>query len=89
MLSFIELLLCASRHFSMIFLINAHLDEDMFSRKETLKKVYRLLSFLNFKVSVYFDLRFQMQENDEINVTPLLAPSYEGRPALYTGRVLW
>ena len=29
-----------------------------------------------------------MQETDELNVTPPLSPSYEGRPAVYTGRVL-
>ena len=30
-----------------------------------------------------------MQETDEVNVTPPLSPSYEGRPAVYTGRVLY
>ena len=29
-----------------------------------------------------------MQETDELNVTPPLSPSYEGRLAVYTGRVL-
>ena len=29
-----------------------------------------------------------MQEADELNVIPPLSPSYEGRPAVYTGRVL-
>ena len=54
MFSFIELPLCASRHFcaSMIFLINAHLEEDVFIRREELKKVHRLLSFLDFKVFI-------------------------------------
>ena len=46
MVSFIELPLCASRHFSMIFLINAHLEEDVFIRREALKKVHLLLTFL-------------------------------------------
>ena len=39
MFSFIELPLYASRHFSMIFLINACVEEDMFIRREALKKV--------------------------------------------------
>ena len=39
MFSFIELPLCASKHFSMIFLINAYLEEDVFIRREALKKV--------------------------------------------------
>ena len=87
MFSFIELSLCASRHISMIFLINAHLEEDVFIRREALKKVHSALTFLDFKVGVYFNLRFQMQETDELNVTLRLSPSYEERPAVYTGRV--
>ena len=39
MFSFIELPFCAARHFSMIFLINAYLEEDVFIRREALKKV--------------------------------------------------
>ena len=39
MFSFIELPLYASSHFSMIFLINAYVEEDMFIRREALKKV--------------------------------------------------
>ena len=46
MFSFIELLLYASRHFSMIFLINAHLKEDVLIRREALKKVHLLLTFM-------------------------------------------
>ena len=88
MFSFIELPLCASRHFFIIFLINAHLEEDVFIRKEALKKVHRLLTFLYFKVGAYFNLRFQMLETDVLNVIPPLSPSYEGRPAVYTGCVL-
>ena len=72
----------------MIFLRNAHLEEDMFIRREALKKLHRLLPFLDFKVGVYFNFRFQMQETDKLNATPPLSPSYEGRPAVYTGRVL-
>ena len=64
MFSFIELPLCASRHFSMILLINTHLEQDVFIRKEALKKVHRLLTFLDFKVGIYFNLGFQMQETD-------------------------
>ena len=60
----------------------------MFIRWKELKKVHRLLTFLDFKVGVYFNLRFQMEETDELNVTPALSPSYEGSPAVYTGRVL-
>ena len=88
MISFSELLLCALRHFSMIFPINAHLEEDVFIRSEVLKKVHRLLTFLDVKVGAYFNLSFQMLETDGLNVTPPLSPSYEGRPAVYTGRVL-
>ena len=54
MFSFIELPLDASRHFSMIFLINAHLEEDIFIRREALKKVHRLLTFLILKWVLYF-----------------------------------
>ena len=72
----------------MIFLINAHLEEVVFIRWKELKKVHRLLTFLDFKVGVYFNLRFQMEETDELNVTPALSPSYEGSPAVYNGRVL-
>ena len=54
--NFIELPLCASRHFSMNFLINAHLEEDVFIRREAFKKAYCLLTFLDFKVGVYFKL---------------------------------
>ena len=39
MFSFIELPLCTSRHFSMIFLINAYLEEDVFITRDALKKV--------------------------------------------------
>ena len=88
MFSFIELPLCVSRYFSMISLINAHLEEDVFMRREALKKVHRLLTFLDFKVGVYFNFRIQIQETGELTVTPPLSPSYEGRPAVYTGRVL-
>ena len=72
----------------MIFLINAHLEDDAFMRREALKKVHRLLTFLDFKVGVYFNFRIQIQETGELTVTPPLSPSYEGRPAVYTGRVL-
>ena len=72
----------------MIFLINAHLEEDVFMRREALKKEHHLLTFLEFKVGVYFNLRIQMQEIDELTVTPPLSPSYEGRPTVYTRRVL-
>ena len=88
MFSLTELPLRASRHFSLVFLIQAHLEQDVFVRRETLKKVHRLLNFLDFKVSVYFNLRFQMQEANDLNATPSPSPSYEGRPAVYTGRVL-
>ena len=88
MFSFIELSLCASRYFFIIFLINAHLEEDVFIRKEALKKVHRLLTFLYFKVGAYFNLRFQMLETDVLNVIPPLSPSYEGTPAVYTGCIL-
>ena len=54
MFSFIELPLCSLRHFSMIFLINGHLEEDIFIRREVLKKVHRLLTFLYFKVGALF-----------------------------------
>ena len=88
MFSLTELPLRASRHFSLVFLIKAHLEQDVFVRRETLKKMHRLLNFLDFKVSVYFNLRFQMQEANDLNATPPPSPSYEGRPAVYTGRVL-
>ena len=88
MFSFIELPLCASRHFSMIFLINTDLEEDVFIRKEALKKVHCLLTFLYFKVGAYFNLRFQMLETDVLNIIPPLSSSYQGRPAVYTGCVL-
>ena len=71
-----------------LFLINALLEEDVFIRREALEKVNRLLSSLNLKVGVYVNLRFQMQETDQLNVTLPLSPSYEGRPAVRTGRVL-
>ena len=70
MSSFTELPLSASRHFYIIFLINAYLEEDVFIRRETLKKVHRLLNFLDFKMGVYFK-----QETDGLNVTPPLSPS--------------
>ena len=88
MFSFIELSLCASRYFLIIFLINADLEEDVFIRKEALKKVHRLLTFLYFKVGAYFNLRFQMLETDILNVIPPLSPSYKKRPAVCTGCVL-
>ena len=88
MFSFIELLLCASRHFFMIFVINAHLGEDVFIKRKALKKIHRHLTFLDFKVGICFNLRFQMQETDELNVTSPLSPSYERGPAVYTGCVL-
>ena len=50
--------------------------------------MHRLLTFLDVKVGAYFNLSFQMLETDVLNVTPPLSPSYEGRPAVYTGRVL-
>ena len=78
MFSFNELPLCASRHFSKIFLINAHLEEDVFIKRELLQKVHRLLTFLEIELGVYFNLRFQMQETDELNVILSLSPSYEG-----------
>ena len=28
------------------------------------------MTFLDFKVGIFFNLRFQMQETDELNVTP-------------------
>ena len=59
-----------------------------FTRREVFKKVHRFSTFLDFKVGVYFNLKFQTQETDELNVTPPLSPSCEGRPAVYTGRVL-
>ena len=83
MFSFTELLLYASRHFSITLLINAHLEEDVFIRREALKKVRCLLTFLDFKVGVHFNLRFQMQETDELNVTSTLSPATEGG-LLYT-----
>ena len=52
MFDFIELPLCVPRRFSMIFLINAYVEEDVFIRREALKKVRRLLTFLDFKVGV-------------------------------------
>ena len=52
MFDFIELSLCVPRRFSMIFLINAYVEEDVFIRREALKKVHRLLTFLDFKVGV-------------------------------------
>ena len=58
MFSFIELPHSRSRHFSTFFIINAHLEEDVFIRREALKKVHCLLTFLDFKVGVYFNLRF-------------------------------
>ena len=36
MFSFIELLLCLSRHFFMIFAINAHAGEDVFIKRKAL-----------------------------------------------------
>ena len=87
MFSFIELPLCASTHFSMIFPINAHLEDNVFIRREVLKKVHHLLTFLDFKVGAYFNLRFQMIETDKLNVKPPLSPTYKGRPAVYTGCV--
>ena len=69
MFDLIELPLCVPRRFSMIFLINAYVEEDVFIRREALKKVHRLLTFLNFKVGVCFNPKFQMQETDELNVT--------------------
>ena len=39
MFSFIELPLYASRHFSMIFLINVYSEEDAFIRRKALTKV--------------------------------------------------
>ena len=50
--------------------------------------MHRLLTFLDFKVGAYLNFRFQMQESDELNVTPPLSPSYEGRIAVYTGCAL-
>ena len=78
MFSFIELPLCASRHFSKIFLINAHLEEDVVIKREPLKKVHRLLTFLEIEVGVYFNLRFQIQETDELILILSLSPSHEG-----------
>ena len=48
MFSLIELPLCASRHFSMTFLINTHLEEDVFIRRETLKKGVLFINFSGF-----------------------------------------
>ena len=45
MISFIELPLRTSRHFSMIFLMNAHLEEDI--RRKALKKTHRLSECLS------------------------------------------
>ena len=59
MLGFIELLLCSSRHFSMTFLVNAHIEKDLFIKREALKKVHRLLSFLDFRVGNYLTLHFK------------------------------
>ena len=39
-------------------------------------------------MGVYFNLGFQMQDTDELSVTPPLSPSYEERTAVYTGRFL-
>ena len=86
--SFTDIPMHASRHFSIVFLINAHLEEDVFIGRKTRKKVCRLLIFLDFEVGVYANLRFQMQETYELNVTPQLSPSYEGRPDVFTGHVL-
>ena len=62
----------------MIFLINALLEENVFIRREALKKVHRLLNFLDFKVGVYFNLRFQMQETDELNLHHHFHPATKG-----------
>ena len=86
--SFTDIPMHASRHFSIVFLINAHLEEDVFIGRKTRKKVCRLLIFLDFEVGVYANLRFQMQETYELNVTPQLSPSYKGRPDVFTGQVL-
>ena len=90
MFSFIELPLCALRHFSMILLRNAHLEEDVLIRREALKKLNCLFPFLDFKAGVYFKFRFHLQETDKLNFTPSLSPSHEDeeRPAVYTGQVL-
>ena len=50
--------------------------------------MHRLLTFLDSNVGVYFNLRFQMQETDELNITPPFSPSYKGRPAVYSRRIL-
>ena len=78
MFSFIEVPLLASRHFSMIFIIKVYLEEDVFIRRKALKNVHCLLTFLGFKVDVYVNLRVQIQETDELIVTPPLSPSCEG-----------
>ena len=39
-------------------------------------------------MGAYFNLKFEMLDTDELNVTPPLSPSYGGRPAVYTGCVL-
>ena len=65
----------------MIFLINALLEENVFIRSEALEKVLkfnRLLNFLDFKVGVYFNLRFQMQETDELNLHHHFHPATKG-----------
>ena len=62
----------------MIFLINALSEEDVFIRSEALKKKHRLLNFLDFKVGVYFNLRFQMQETDELNLHHHFHPASKG-----------
>ena len=62
----------------MIFLINALSEEDVFIRSEALKKKHRLLNFLDFKVGVYFNLRFQMQETDELNLHHHFHPATKG-----------
>ena len=62
----------------MIFLINALSEENVFIRSEALKKKHRLLNFLDFKVGVYFNLRFQMQETDELNLHHHFHPATKG-----------
>ena len=64
------------------------LEDDVFIRREAHKKVHRLLTFLDSEVGVYFNPRFQMQKTDELHITPPFSPSYKGRPAVYSRRIL-
>ena len=78
MFSFIEVALGVLKNFSMIFIINVHLEEDLFIRREALQKVRRLLTLLEFKVGFCINLGFQMQETDKLIVRQPLSPICKG-----------